>query len=86
MPTELTPEQLVARIPYLAELPEGARDDVGRAWRRRPVAAGTVLFLEGEPTAGLYAVATRIVTAGSLHASRDLRGRGAAPPAGRPRR
>lgn len=54
---ELTPTQLLAQIPYLAALPTSAQEGVRRAWGRRTIEAGELLFLEGEATAGLYAIA-----------------------------
>ncbi|MDQ4078301.1 MAG: Crp/Fnr family transcriptional regulator [Chloroflexota bacterium] len=58
MNNELSPEQLVNRIPYFARLPVGVQEAVIRTWGRRTVEAGVMIFLEGEPTAGLYAIAT----------------------------
>lgn len=57
MQNELSPDDLLTRIPYFADLPASAQQAIRGAWRRQVVAAGTLLFSEGEPSAGLYAVA-----------------------------
>lgn len=57
MSHELTATELLARIPYLAPLPEQARQAVLQAWQRRTAPAGTLLFTEGEASAGLHALA-----------------------------
>lgn len=54
---ELTPHALLARIPYFNALPPPIPDDIMRVWGRREVPADTLLFLEGEASAGWYGIA-----------------------------
>lgn len=57
MHDELAPTDLIQRIPYFALLPADASAELLGAWKRCTFGAGTMIFLEGAPTAGLYAVA-----------------------------
>lgn len=56
-PLELTPAELIARIPYLAALPADGRAVITRAWQRHEAVAGEMILVEGAPSAGLYAIA-----------------------------
>jgi len=48
--------QILSAVPYLAELDAAALEAMGRAGGRREYDAGQMVFLEGEPCAGLYVV------------------------------
>jgi CRP/FNR family transcriptional regulator len=71
-------EDLLARIPYFAGLDDTARDGIAHAVRRRDVAAGAHILVEGEPCEGLYFVVsgqvrlTKISADGREHILRVL--------------
>lgn len=50
------PDDLLAQIPYFSGLDEATRAGIARALRRRDVAAGEHVVVEGEPCEGLYFV------------------------------
>jgi CRP/FNR family transcriptional regulator len=54
---ELTAQELIARVPYFASLAPAIRDDIIRACGRRAVTGDSLLFLEGEPSAGWFGIA-----------------------------
>lgn len=49
---------VLARIPYFAGLDDRTLNDIGRAVRRRTLAAGETILVEGKPCEGLYFVIT----------------------------
>lgn len=55
--------KILAAVPYLARLDSKALDVLARATIRREYEPGEVVFLEGEPCAGLYIVETGWVKA-----------------------
>ena len=55
---ELTPHALIARVPYFSKLPSFMQQEIVRVLGRREVPTDTLLFLEGEPSAGWYGIAT----------------------------
>ena len=48
--------QILSAVPYLAELDAATLETIGRAARRQKFDAGQMVFLEGEPCAGLCIV------------------------------
>ncbi len=50
------PGNLLAQIPYFAELDSRALTELGRSVRRRTLAAGETVLVEGKPCEGLYFV------------------------------
>ncbi len=54
---ELSPIELIARVPYFNALPDTLHRELVRAAGRREIAGDTLLFLEGEPSAGWYGIA-----------------------------
>lgn len=55
-PKAARPDEPLAKIPYFAGLDEPTRAGIARALRRRDVAAGEHVVVEGEPCEGLYFV------------------------------
>jgi CRP-like cAMP-binding protein len=55
------PADLLSSVPYFSALAPEERARVAAAARRRRVTAGEILFLEGEPCAGLYLVRSGLV-------------------------
>ena len=72
------PDDLLAQIPYFSGLDEATRAGIARALRRRDVAAGEHVVVEGEPCEGLYFVIagqvrlTKVSAAGLAHILRVL--------------
>lgn len=54
--TTLQQDALLAQIPYFADLDSQALAEIGRAVRRRTLAAGEAALIEGSPCTGLYFV------------------------------
>ncbi len=54
--TALLPGNLMAQIPYFAGLDSRTLVEIGRAVRRRTLAAGEAVLVEGKPCEGLYFV------------------------------
>lgn len=52
----ILPGNLLAQIPYFAGLDDRALIEIGRTVRRRTVAAGETILVEGKPCDGLYFV------------------------------
>lgn len=57
MTSSLTPETLLPKIPYFAPLSTPAKQDILDTWQYREVSAAEIIFLEGYPTAGWFAIA-----------------------------
>lgn len=55
---ELTAHDLLAQVPYFSALSIRLQQEIGRVVGRREVTADTLLFLEGEPSAGWYGIAS----------------------------